>query len=482
MAARDRPQSSARQAVGIAVVFVLFLCLELWAPEFAGPADASAGSRPEVPALRQPRASSTEGAGKAQWRPGQVPNPDKEPEACGLPKPGWLCDPDGILSPEGRAMAMNAMLAIREKTSVQCPDGERGYQVGVALIRQMHPDEWTGSKEATATKFAQEIGDRWGVGDPGCGNGIMLFLSLDDRFAYIKTSGHGKLTDALATTVVDNMKPLLREADYDGALLQAVLQVHDVLQDKSIPGSGSGTWSGIIGLAIVGVYLLPVVVMLTCGLLTCLLMPLAWCLDTITGCVRRCRGGARQRAADLELQRVRQELDRGEFEQSLCAICLEPLEASPQQPLAPTALDCRHCFHRPCIDPWIQEHGSCPLCRADVQGPLAPEDEARPQEYQRRLRFYMSRLRLRHPEVFAGSPSSGRYGRHYYDYYYPATGRRLATTSYATSLRAHYQRVTSGAASWMPSGGSSSGSGGRSSGSFGGGGGFSSGGGGGGGW
>ena len=45
-------------------------------------------------------------------------------------------------------------------------------------------------KEATAKKFAKEIGDRWMVGDAGCSNGIVLFLSVGDQS---RTSSFGQV-------------------------------------------------------------------------------------------------------------------------------------------------------------------------------------------------------------------------------------------------------------------------------------------------
>ena len=65
---------------------------------------------------------------------------------------------------------------------------------------------------------------------------------------------------------------------------------------------------------------------------------------------------------------------------SSCSICLEPLLAPPTCPAAATtraacgkprvavALPlCLHAFHEECIYGWLQDHRSCPNCRADLQ-------------------------------------------------------------------------------------------------------------------
>lgn len=448
-----------------------------------GPADVGVRADLPVPgAWKEPRA----------WRHAEVPNPWKDPESCGLPQPGWLCDPDDILSPEGRVRAMDVLLAIRGKTQVQCPDGQRGYQVGVALVRWMHPDDWVGDKGDTAKLFAQEIGNRWGVGDPGCDNGVMVLFSIGDRFAYIKTAtaSQDKLTDSLSTTIVDNMKPLLREERYDDAALQAAIQIDLVFEGKEIPGA---TWEPFMTLVSMilfcCLFLPPLIIKLSCGLLMVLLMPFAWFLDGLVGCMRKVQRRHEQWAAEQDLQRVQRELSRSEHDQTICPICLESLQGAGRS----TALDCRHQFHRACIDPWVQQHGSCPLCRADVEAPLAPEDEARSQEYQRRLRFYMSRVRHQHRGLFANSSSTPYYRRHPHsgDWIFYSDPSRyghssLSGSSFASSLQHQYQNVTRGMDAWLTSAntGSRRGSGGFSSleGGFGGGGGFDDGGGGGGGW
>nr|XP_023014121.1 protein goliath isoform X2 [Leptinotarsa decemlineata] len=45
-----------------------------------------------------------------------------------------------------------------------------------------------------------------------------------------------------------------------------------------------------------------------------------------------------------------------------CAICIEPYKLSETLRILP----CRHEFHKNCIDPWLLEHRTCPMCKMDI--------------------------------------------------------------------------------------------------------------------
>ncbi|XP_048516837.1 protein goliath isoform X1 [Dendroctonus ponderosae] len=45
-----------------------------------------------------------------------------------------------------------------------------------------------------------------------------------------------------------------------------------------------------------------------------------------------------------------------------CAVCIEPYKLSETLRILP----CRHEFHKNCIDPWLLDHRTCPMCKMDI--------------------------------------------------------------------------------------------------------------------
>lgn len=58
-------------------------------------------------------------------------------------------------------------------------------------------------------------------------------------------------------------------------------------------------------------------------------------------------------------------INQEEFDKKLeCSICMEDFRLHEEAKKLP----CKHCFHEPCISEWLKLHGTCPVCRKNLNG------------------------------------------------------------------------------------------------------------------
>lgn len=63
----------------------------------------------------------------------------------------------------------------------------------------------------------------------------------------------------------------------------------------------------------------------------------------------------------------------------MCAVCIESYKAGE----VVTVLTCDHIFHKACIEPWLLERRTCPMCKCDILKALGVEEVAK-EEYSTR--------------------------------------------------------------------------------------------------
>lgn len=208
---------------------------------------------------------SENASGPRPWKASDVPSPGKHPEQCKVSAAGQLCDPDGVLLPWEREQIQNALTSIRQQTNMTCPDGGvRGYQSAVLLIRKIAPEDWVYSKwfsvlkdnEATAKRFAHTVSNAWGLGDDSCDNGLLLFLSLDDRAFYLRRAAATKnaLSDDTAEKILNNMHPLVRDDEPGEAVFTAMIQAKSALEHKPVPAAAHQSWEHIIQVVVLIIF------------------------------------------------------------------------------------------------------------------------------------------------------------------------------------------------------------------------------------
>eukprot|EP00388_Colpodella_angusta_P010907 GDKJ01028196.1.p1 GENE.GDKJ01028196.1~~GDKJ01028196.1.p1 ORF type:complete len:517 (-),score=43.81 GDKJ01028196.1:36-1586(-) len=356
----------------------------------------------------------------------QFPDPMRNPQACGRRRFSYICDPDRLIGTEEQKDKLQYLLLdIRQNSpiKIRCPNGEeKGIQIGIALVNKMEKT-FSESTSAAAEDYARQIGRSWGVGDPGCANGMMIFISKQDKIAHIYTGAETRrhLPDHFLGKVISKSSSYFRLADYGSGTLKLLGFIRKRLQERP-------SWlDNNIGFVIIA----------------CVIFAFLGVLAYRAYKIRqeRSRGTAVLRRIMNELdQQAGQPANQTDVQRcTMCSICLEEFEprttattttattagrsqnqtnqtsnvptapaleeieqaakqlqlpmtitpattaATIQQQSSPlrmtetpnqttsTAVNssvrtmiCGHVFHDACISAWLREHHQCPLCRAEI--------------------------------------------------------------------------------------------------------------------
>ena len=100
-------------------------------------------------------------------------------------------------------------------------------QIAVATIKSLEDD--------TVEDFANHLFQKWGVGHKATDRGVMVLLATEDH-KYWTEVGYGLepiLPDGKVGEFGRNMVPLLRQGDYNGAVLQMAGQIAEVIAQDS---------------------------------------------------------------------------------------------------------------------------------------------------------------------------------------------------------------------------------------------------------
>ena len=106
-------------------------------------------------------------------------------------------------------------------------DQKAKAQIAVVTIKTLEGDP--------VEDFANHLFQKWGVGYKGTDRGVMVLLATDDH-KYWTEVGYGLepiLPDGKVGGFGRSMVPLLRQGDYNGAVLQMVSQIAEVIAQDS---------------------------------------------------------------------------------------------------------------------------------------------------------------------------------------------------------------------------------------------------------
>ncbi|KAL3942638.1 MAG: hypothetical protein SGBAC_003210 [Bacillariaceae sp.] len=337
-----------------------------------------------------------------------------------FPKPnfGYIADPDQLLSEQSLQDLSDRIDEVTNQVEVP-------IQIAVAVASKMHiPKEEDAfyeddrdrlmDEEQVAEAFARGLHDRWGVGtdSESGGTGVLIFLSVDDRVVYISrgSSFDVLLRDSRIESIVHDVRPSLRQAQYADGLTLAVELIGDYIR-KGEPDWKEKIWDYIkIEYLIASGY----------GL-------------AIFGSMRQARRRREAQRVYAEaasqlsaIDRSQAEALQGQFNATSCPICLEDFKSnetgSDDRPIK--LLRCGHVFDASCWEEWVNsgqgQVSKCPICKKDVgdssstlaavrggeqpaQGDtmVAADPNRALQLFQQDRNFRLTRLALRYPNVFS---------------------------------------------------------------------------------
>ncbi|MEQ2222677.1 hypothetical protein ILYODFUR_028791, partial [Ilyodon furcidens] len=77
---------------------------------------------------------------------------------------------------------------------------------------------------------------------------------------------------------------------------------------------------------------------------------------------RRLGDAAKKAISKLQIRTLKKGDKETEPDFDNCAVCIECYKPNDVVRILP----CRHVFHKHCVDPWLQDHRTCPMCKINI--------------------------------------------------------------------------------------------------------------------
>jgi uncharacterized protein len=166
------------------------------------------------------------------------------------PKPNTLVtDFTNTLSESDKQQLENKLVAFDDTSSTQ---------IAVVLMKSVGDND--------IAEYAVQLGRKWGIGQKGKNNGILLLAAMNDHKVTIQVGygDEGALPDVTAKQIIDNdITPHFKQNDYYGGLDLATSDIikytkGEYKADKKPDSgnSGSNIGSGIVTLIIIVIFIL----------------------------------------------------------------------------------------------------------------------------------------------------------------------------------------------------------------------------------
>lgn len=132
---------------------------------------------------------------------------------------GYISDFANVMNPSDRAAVEQTLTELEQKT---------GAQVSVVTLKSLEGGQ--------IDDFANRLFARWGIGQKGKDNGLLLIAAIEDRKVRIETGYgfEGLLPDAAAGRLIDQyVRPAFRNGDYSGGLRSGAMALASVAASAS---------------------------------------------------------------------------------------------------------------------------------------------------------------------------------------------------------------------------------------------------------
>ncbi|XP_074476422.1 RING finger protein 148-like [Sebastes fasciatus] len=88
---------------------------------------------------------------------------------------------------------------------------------------------------------------------------------------------------------------------------------------------------------------------------------------------RKLKSEAKKAIGRLQVRKLKTGDEETASENHVCAVCIDSYKAGE----VVTVLTCDHIFHKACIEPWLLERRTCPMCKCDILKALGVEEETK---------------------------------------------------------------------------------------------------------
>jgi uncharacterized protein len=132
---------------------------------------------------------------------------------------GYVSDFANVMNSSDRAATEKLLAELEQKT---------GAQVSVVTLKSLEGGQ--------IDDFANRLFARWGIGQKGKDNGLLLIAAIEDRKVRIETGYgfEGVLPDAAAGRLIDQyVRPAFRNGDYSGGLRSGAMALASVAASAS---------------------------------------------------------------------------------------------------------------------------------------------------------------------------------------------------------------------------------------------------------